>query len=96
MEELRRFDIARAGDVLMIIVESDFIPPEPAIVVIPILQDYPAALLLNPTIQHDGADYVLATRLITAARRSSLRRVGTAEAQADRIIRAIDLLLTGF
>ena len=80
----------------MVIVESDFLPPEPAIVVIPILRDYPVARLLNPTIQHDGTYYVLATRLITAARRSSLRRVGTAETQADRITRAIDLLLTGF
>ena len=95
MERLRRFDIAAHGDTLMVVVESDLLPPDPAIVVIPLIAGYPAVDRLNPEISHDGRSYVLATRLIAAVRRSALRHVGTAQPQADEITRAIDILLSG-
>lgn len=96
MEDLKRFDIAGYGDLLMVVVESDFIPPEPVIVVIPLLRDYPAVTHLNPTLNCDGHNMILATRLITSAQRSALRRIGSAAGQTDEITRAIDVLLTGF
>jgi toxin CcdB len=99
MEGLRRFDIAEHaaphGDVAMVVVESDLLPADPAVVVIPLLPGYPAVRHLNPTILHDGRPLVLATRLIAAVRRASLRRVGSAAAQGDEITRAIDVLIAG-
>jgi toxin CcdB len=95
MEGLRRFDIAAHGDVAMVVVESDLLPPDPAVVVIPLLPSYPAVRHLNPTIRHGDRELVLATRLIAAVRRASLRRVGSAAAQGDEITRAVDVLMAG-
>ncbi|WP_218139941.1 CcdB family protein [Loktanella fryxellensis] len=95
METLKRLDIAAHRNVLMLVVESDLLPPDPAIVVIPLLPDYPAVALLNPTIRHGERDIVLATRLFTAVRRSTLRPAGDARRDADRITRAIDILMAG-
>ncbi len=96
MEELKRFDIAVHGDVAMVVIESDLLPPDAAIVVIPLLADYPAVRHLNPVIRFNGWDLVLATRLIAAVHRSALRRVGSAERQGDEITRVIDVLMGGF
>ena len=95
MERLTRFDIAEYRGVAMIVVESDDLPPDPAVVVIPLLPDYPAVRYLNPEIRHDAQRLVLATRLIAAVRRSSLRRAGSAADQGDDVTRAIDVLMGG-
>ena len=95
MEDLKRFDVAEWNGVAMVVVESDLLPPDPAIVVIPLVPDYPAAQVLNPVIVHDGRRLVLATRLIGAVRRSALRRAGSVADQGDRIIRAVDILTGG-
>lgn len=96
MEELRRFDVAQYGDVRMVVVESDLLPPDPAIVVIPLLRDYPAIPHLNPQVTVEGETFVLATRLIGAVRRPALRRVGSLAGQTERITRALDVLTGGF
>ena len=95
MERLSRFDVAAHGDVVMVVVESDLLPPDPAVVVIPLLAGYPAIRHLNPVILHDGRPLVLATRLIAAVRRAGLRRVGSAAGQGDEITRAVDVLMAG-
>ena len=95
MERLTRYDVAEYSGVKMVVVESDLLPPDPAVVVIPLLADYPAVKDLNPVIVHDGQRWVLATRLIAAVRRSSLRRVGSVADQGDRINRAVDVLMAG-
>ncbi len=95
METLNRFDIAEHRGVAMLVVESDFLPPDPAVVVIPLLPDYPAVKFLNPEIIHGEQRLVLATRLIAAVRRAPLRRTGAAAAQADEILRAVDVLMGG-
>jgi len=95
VDQLSRFDIAEYGGVAMVVVESDLLLPDPSVVVIPLLPDYPAIRHLNPEISHDGDRLVLATRLIAAVRRSSLRRVGSAAAQGDDITRAVDVLMGG-
>jgi len=95
VKRLKRFDIAAFGDVLMVVVESDLLPPDPAVVVIPLLRDYPAVRHLNPVIRHQGVDLVLATRLIASVRRSSLHPVGSAVDQRDEVTRAVDVLMRG-
>lgn len=95
MEHLIRYDVAEYKGVKMVVVESDLLPPDPAVVVIPLLADYPAVKDLNPEVQHDGENWILATRLIAAVRRSSLRRAGSVAGQGDRINRAIDVLMAG-
>lgn len=95
MEQLSRFEVARYNGVLMVVVESDLLPPDPAVVVIPLLPDYPAVKLLNPHIRLDGMRLVLATRLIAAVRRAGLQRVGNVKDQGDQITRAVDVLMAG-
>lgn len=95
MEGLSRFDVAEYDGVSMVIVESDLLPPDPSVVVIPLLPDYPAVRHLNPEIRHRDQRLVLATRLIAAVRRSSLRRTGNVAEQGDRVTRAVDVLMGG-
>jgi toxin CcdB len=95
LAQLTRFDIAQYQDVQMVVVESDLLPADPAIVVIPLLADYPAVSNLNPDILFEGRRLILATRLIAAVRRGSLRRVGSVADQGDQIIRAVDILWAG-
>ena len=95
MAQLARFDVAQYGSALMVVIESDLLPADAAVVVIPLLPDYPAVRHLNPEVVHEGCSLVLATRLIAAVRRNSLRRVGNVDNQADCIIRAVDVLMSG-
>lgn len=95
MDRLERFDIAEHRGVAMVVVESALLPPDPAVVVIPLLRDYPAIRHLNPVIDVNGAGLVLATRLIASVRRAGLRRIGSAAGQGDEITRAIDVLMAG-
>lgn len=95
METLKAYDVAQYDSVKMVIAESDLLPPDPAIVVIPLLSDYPVIQWLNPIIDFDGQNFVLATRLITSVRRQALRHVGSVGDQRSVIVRAIDVLLGG-
>ncbi len=95
MESLTRFDVAEYNGVSMVVVESDLLPLDASVVVIPLLSGYPAVRHLNPELQHDGRHLVLATRLIAAVRRSSLHRTGSVADQGDVIIRAVDVLMAG-
>jgi len=95
MEELSRFDVAEYNGVFMVVIESDLLPPDPAVVVVPLLSDYPAVKYLNPVLEHEGKQLVLATRLIAAVRRSNLRRAGNIKNQSEPITRAIYVLMSG-
>jgi len=95
MEKLSRFDVAEYHGVSMVVVESDLLPPDPSVVVIPLLPDYPAVRHLNPEIRHEDRRLVLATRLIAAVRRSTLRRTGSVADQGDHVTRAVDILMNG-
>jgi len=95
VESLIRYDVAEYNGVKMVVIESDLLPPDPAVVVIPLLADYPAVKNLNPELSLDGQRWVLATRLIASVRRASLRRVGSMADQADPIHRAVDVLMAG-
>lgn len=95
LDHLKRYDVAQYNGVRMVVVESDLLPPDPAVVVIPLLADYPAVKDLNPEIVLAGQTWILATRLIAAVRRSSLRRTGSVADQSGRINRAVDVLMSG-
>lgn len=95
METLTRFDVAEYNGVSMVVVESDLLPSDASVVVIPLLSGYPAVRYLNPELQHDGKRLVLATRLIAGVRRASLRRAGSVADQSDLITRAVDVLMAG-
>lgn len=95
MEHLTRFDVAEYNGVSMVVVESHLLPPDPAVVVIPLLPNYPAVRHLNPAILHDGDRLILATRLIGAVRRASLHQTGNVADQGDQITQAIDVLIAG-
>jgi toxin CcdB len=95
LAQLTRFDVAQYQDVKMVVVESDLLPADPAIVVIPLLANYPAVRNLNPEILFQDKRLILATRLIAAVRRASLRRVGSVADQGGLIIRAVDVLMSG-
>ena len=79
----------------MVVVESDLLPADSSVVVIPLIADYPAVKKLNPEILYGGKRLVLATRLIGAVRRSSLTRTGKLANQGDSITRAVDVLMSG-
>jgi toxin CcdB len=93
--QLIRFDVAEYRGVAMVVIESNLLPPDPAVVVIPLLEDYPAVRHLNPEITFEGRRLLLATRLIAAVRRSSLRRIGSVADQGHSIVRAVDVLMAG-
>ncbi len=95
MAHLIRYDVADYNGFSMVVVESDLLPADPSVVVIPLLPDYPAVRHLNPEIVHDGRHLILATRLISAVRRSNLRRAGSVANQSDLITRAVDVLMAG-
>ncbi|WP_413872874.1 CcdB family protein [Albidovulum sp.] len=92
---MTRHDVAEYNGIFMVVVESDLLPPDPSVVVIPLLSGYPAVRHLNPEIVHDGKRMILATRLIAAVRRSALRRAGSVADQGELITRAVDVLMAG-
>lgn len=79
----------------MVVVESDLLPPDTSVVVIHLLPGYPAVQYLNPEINLEGKSLILATRLISSVRRSSLTKSGTVVDQGDLITRAVDVLMSG-
>ncbi|MCR8827996.1 CcdB family protein [Pseudosulfitobacter koreensis] len=95
MVSLTRYDVAEYNGISMVVVESDLLPPDASVVVIPLLSDYPAVRHLNPEIQCDGRRLILATRLIAGVRRSRLRHTGNVADQRDQITRAVDVLMSG-
>lgn len=95
MESLSRDAVAEHNGIFMVVVESDLLPPDPGVVVIPLISDYPAVKHPNPEIVLGGQRLVLATRLIASVRRGSLRQVGHVADQGDKITRAIDVLMAG-
>jgi toxin CcdB len=95
VEELTRFDTATHAGVDPVVV-SHLLPPDPFVVIIPLLRDYPAIPRLVSKVTRSGREFFLATRLIGPVRRASLRRTGSVADQADLITRVIDVLMEGF
>jgi toxin CcdB len=93
---LNKFDIVETRGRLALVVESELLPPDRTVVVIPLLQGYPTIKWLNPEIYVDREPYTLVTRLIGSVGTSTLTVIGSAKAQGDEIARALDMLFYGF
>jgi toxin CcdB len=70
MDSLTRSDVAEYNAVSMIVFESELVPPDAFVAVIPLLSGFLAVQHLDPELRHDGRRLVLATRLIATVRRS--------------------------
>ena len=95
MARLNRFDVIEHSGGLLIVIESDLLPEDSSVVIIPLVPDYPQIRHLNPEISFQGKRFILATRLIGPVLRSRTRRVGNVADQGDKITRAFDVLMGG-
>ena len=95
MARLSRFDVIEHSGGLLVVIESDLLPDDSSVVVIPLVPDYPVIRHLNPEIDFRGERLILATRLIGPVLRSRTRRVGNVANHGDRIVRAVDMLMGG-
>lgn len=93
---MNQFDIIDVQGTLGVVVESDLLSPTKTVVAIPLLTDYPAGRLLNPTMKIKGTSHVLATRLIASIPKGQASPTGHSVAQhRDDIIRALDVMVSG-
>jgi toxin CcdB len=95
MDGLNRFDVIEHRGVPMVVIESNLLPPDATVVVIPLLSDYPVVRHLNPQIIVQGRHLILATRLIVAVQRSRMKKLGNVAEQGEKITRAVDVLMSG-
>ena len=95
MARLIRFDVIEHRSALLVVVESDLLPDDASVVVIPLIARYPIVRHLNPVIELDGHKLVLATRLIGPVLRAPTRGVGNVAEQGEKITRAVDVLMSG-
>jgi toxin CcdB len=99
---MARFDIytVEGSKDLALDIQSDFLAHLPTRLVIPLLQKQRLSVFtpqIHLPIELNEAPYYMATNLITALRKSQLRkRVGSAADRSHEITTAIDFLLQGF
>lgn len=103
---IRQFDLidnpsqrSRAIAPLVMVVQSHLYDEGPTLLVAPLFQMSPAALLTKVTIPvwHDGVDYILMLSELGAIERRAASKVrGSLLAHEDDIRRALDRLFTGF
>ena len=93
---MNQFDVIDVQGSLGVVVESDLLAPTRTVVAIPLMAEYPAARMLNPTIPVDGVPRILATRLIASVPKGLAKPTGQNAAEyRDEIIRAIDVMISG-
>ena len=93
---MNQFDVIDLQGNLGVVVESHLLAPDKTVAAIPLMADYPAVRLLNPTVPVDGVPYVLATRLIASIPKGLAKPTGENVAECrDDIIRAIDVMISG-
>ncbi len=93
---MNQFDVIDVQGSRGVVVESHLLAPDRTVVAIPLMTQYPAARLLNPTIPVEGIHYILATRLIAAIPKGLAKRTGENVTECrDDIIRAIDVMISG-
>jgi hypothetical protein len=93
---VRQFSVVRRGDAFGVVVDSDLLPKQRSVVVIPLIEGFPRAGALNPAFVVAGRERVLHTRGITTAPVDRLEIVGdTLEGHRDAIVRAVDILIGG-
>jgi toxin CcdB len=99
---MARFDLyadLAGANVYVVDVQAELLEALATRVVIPLLPRPAAKVIrdLNPVVRIDDEDYVVMTQELAAVPRSDLRRkVGSLSDRRDEIVRALDVLLTGF
>ena len=93
---MRQFAVVRRGAAVGVVIDSDLLPKDRSVVVIPLVEGLPRAGMLNPVLAAAGRERVLHTRAIAALRRDALEDTGESLAsERDTIVRAVDVLLGG-
>jgi len=93
---MNQFDVVEVQGELGVVVESHLLAPAKTVVAIPLMTNYPAGRLLNPTITVGGVSHVLATRLIASIPKGLAKPTGeNVTGCRDEIIRAIDVMISG-
>jgi toxin CcdB len=96
---MARFDVYQLGDQIVLDCQADLLNYLGTRFVVPLSGDdgsFPIKRRLNPKIWVDGAMWIMQTELGGAVRTSELGRlIGSADAQADAIISALDMLISG-
>lgn len=93
---MKQFSVVRRGDAVGVVVDSDLLPKDRSVVVIPLVEGLPRAGALNPVLVAAGRERILHPRAIAALRRDALEDIGESlEDRRDAIIRAVDILLGG-
>jgi hypothetical protein len=69
---VRQFSVVRLGAAVGVVVDSDLLPKDQSVVVIPLVEGLPRAWALNPIINVAGRPRVLHTRATAAVRADAL------------------------
>jgi toxin CcdB len=97
---MARYDVYRAGKVLVLDVQAsllDTLATRIAVPLIPAAQAPKPIKGLNPVFEFLDAPHVLLTQALAAVPLNEMRPTGhSLDAHHDEILRALDLLLTGF
>jgi toxin CcdB len=95
-----RFDVYQLGGLMVVDVQTDYLPTMATRLVIPLetLQNAPQrAPRLNPIVEVDGQRFVLIPQQMSSIPIQALRdKVGSLSGQSDDVTDAIQVLLTGF
>lgn len=88
--------MVRRGAAVGVVVDSDLLPKDQSVVVIPLVDGLPRAGALNPVVMAAGRPRVLHTRAIAAVRVDALTDANESlSAERDAIVRALDILIAG-
>ena len=97
----RQFDVyRRPNGALVVDVQHTLLEDFSTRIVVPLIQKAkgaPDSRSLNPSISFDGKDYFIGTQFLATATMAELgTNMGNISHMRDEIIRALDLLFTGF
>jgi len=90
---MNQFEVVRFEGNPGVVVSADDLPDRRRVVVIPLMQGYPAIPHLDPEVRFDGKTYTLATMYTASGQASALEATGhSVSMYRNDIIRAMDIL----
>ena len=91
---MKQFEVVRFEGNPGVVVSADDLPDRRRVVVIPLMQGYPAIPRLDPEVRFDGQTYTLATMYIASGKVTALEPTDhNLSMYRDDIIRAMDILI---
>jgi toxin CcdB len=95
----RQYETCRAGETLVVVIQSDLLEAMQTRVVAPLLPEtegLPAMRGLNPVVTVEGRAYRLMPQLMATLTLAELGPpIGSVAAARDELVRAVDMLLAG-